>query len=38
MQFIMFMLGVFLFLVLMLGKLSQEKNAAFIVKADSLEL
>lgn len=34
----MFMLGSVLVLLLMLGKLSQEKNVAFIVKADLLEL
>lgn len=38
MQFMLCTLGSFLFLVLMLGKLSQEKNVAFIVKADLLEL
>lgn len=38
MQFMLFALGSLLFLVLMLSKLSQEKNVAFIVKADLLEL
>ena len=38
MQFMLFMLGSYSFLVLMLGKLSQQKNVAFTVQADFLEL
>lgn len=38
MQFMLFKLGSFLLLVLMLGKLSQEKNVVFTEKADLLDM